>query len=285
VGRPIILADLDMEDEVGEVAGGEDQVGAERHGLARDVDLESGEAERPRRTSASRNIRGNWAGSSWAPRRGCAARDRQRAIIERPLRRSAAPTSSTGLERRAGLDDRGDAGFGRVEHRILQVQVVDRVGSDVELGKDEQVGALASPCCASAIAERGVGGGIADGRDGVQTPARIIPWRWSEKKGCGSLMRAYLVAGAAGCQPRNDQTRAEKIIRPAPRVLEHLGQLRSPTAKQPWLRPSLPCLAIMSGFEYQADGPRSRGRARCCWSGRARAGAASRRACRHNSRR
>ena len=43
--RPIILANLDMEDEVGEIVGGEDEVGAERHVLPGDLDLQPVEAD------------------------------------------------------------------------------------------------------------------------------------------------------------------------------------------------------------------------------------------------
>jgi hypothetical protein len=43
--RPIILADLDVEDEVGEIVGGEDQVGAERRRLAGELDLQPVRAE------------------------------------------------------------------------------------------------------------------------------------------------------------------------------------------------------------------------------------------------
>ena len=66
-GGPVILADFGVEDEVGQVAGGEDQVGAERRALSRDLDVRPS-VRRPMRTSASRNIRGNWAGRSWARR-------------------------------------------------------------------------------------------------------------------------------------------------------------------------------------------------------------------------
>jgi hypothetical protein len=43
--RPIILANLHVEDEVVEVLGGEDEVGAERHELAGDGDVHAVEAE------------------------------------------------------------------------------------------------------------------------------------------------------------------------------------------------------------------------------------------------
>ena len=64
-GRPIVLADLGVEDEVLQVGGGEDQVRPEWRGPSGQLDLEPAEPPRPTRTSVSRNIPGSWAGRSW----------------------------------------------------------------------------------------------------------------------------------------------------------------------------------------------------------------------------
>ena len=69
--RPIILANLDVEDEVGEVVGGEDRGRGRTARSGRRPRSSAPRGRRPRRTSASRNIRGNWGGRISAPRRGC----------------------------------------------------------------------------------------------------------------------------------------------------------------------------------------------------------------------
>ena len=48
---------------------------------------------------------------------------------------------STGAELRARLRRAGRSRLDRVEERVLQEQIVDRVGGDVELGKDDEVDA------------------------------------------------------------------------------------------------------------------------------------------------
>jgi hypothetical protein len=65
------------------------------------------------------------------------------------LRRSGAPTASTGASP-PSLAEVGDALLDRVEEGLLKVEVVDRVGGDVELGKDDQVAAALMPSAASA---------------------------------------------------------------------------------------------------------------------------------------
>jgi hypothetical protein len=57
---------------------------------------------------------------------------------------------------------------------------------------------------------------------------------------------------ATTCTCCADQTLAANIIRPVPNRRNTSSRSASATAKQPWLRPSMPRVRIRSGFAYQA---------------------------------
>ena len=62
--------------------------------------------------------------------------------------------------------DFGQSRFGRALDRLLQVQVVDRVGRQVEFGIDQQVAGLAMPAFRQGDRFADVGGDVADARHG-----------------------------------------------------------------------------------------------------------------------
>ena len=64
--------------------------------------------------------------------------DDDRRVEEPPASRSGAPTTSTGNRARETHDELGDRPLDRVEQRILQQQIVDRVGRQPELGEDHE---------------------------------------------------------------------------------------------------------------------------------------------------
>ena len=68
--HPHVLADLDVQLEAGHVGGGEDQVGAERHLGAADLDRRAAPVVARARTSGARRTRGRSAGRTSARRRG-----------------------------------------------------------------------------------------------------------------------------------------------------------------------------------------------------------------------
>ena len=74
-------------------------------------------------------------------------------------------------------------------------------------------------------------------------------------------------------------------MRPSPSSVKTLSSSFSPTAKQPWLRPSLPCVAIMSRFEYQAPWTTIARSSALLLVGSSPISRCEGRACRHNSRR
>ena len=133
--HPHVLADLHVDLEVGQVAGREDQVGPERHRLAREVDEAAA---------------------------AVVARGEPPALVELPVRRQvglrrdpqhppamdhdrAVEHPGAVLERRpdhdhrqqvgAGGDDLLDPGHHRLEQGVLEEQVVDGVAGQRELGE------------------------------------------------------------------------------------------------------------------------------------------------------
>ncbi len=137
--RPEVLADLDVEDEARQIAGREDQIRPEGDRLP-------GEGERlPGDVAAVgepallvvfpvvRQVAFRHDAEELAPG------DRQAAVVEA----SRAPDRRADQQHRAEAgargDDVGDRRLDGVEQRGLQVQIVERVGRDAELGKDGEV--------------------------------------------------------------------------------------------------------------------------------------------------
>ena len=110
-GRPVVLADLDADHEVTQVVRGEDQVGAERHGAAADLDRQAGGVRRPRRTSASRSTRGSSAGRSWGRRRGSRRGEDHRGVVEPPAAAQRRADQQHGVELLARRADGRDRAF------------------------------------------------------------------------------------------------------------------------------------------------------------------------------
>ena len=137
--RPIILADFEVEDEVARVGRGEDQVGPERRALPGDGDVEPVEAQ-PRHEPALFVIFAVIGQEDLGHNpQNAAAVDGDRAIVEPPVAPEARADRDDGREFFRRRAQPCDPVFHRVEKRLLHVQVVDRVGREVEFGKHDQV--------------------------------------------------------------------------------------------------------------------------------------------------
>ena len=164
--RPEILARLHVKDEVGDIAGGEDQVGAEGRALARDVDAEAGQTQPAREPALLIIFAVIGQEDLGDDAEDAAPRDRERAIIDAPVAPQRRADQQHRLELRAGLHDRRDPRLSRIEQRVLQMQIVDGVAGDIELGKDQQVRAGFVAGFGQLDRRAPIGGRIARGRDG-----------------------------------------------------------------------------------------------------------------------
>ena len=128
--------------------GGEDQVGAERCFLAGDGDGQARSCQPRARTSASRNIRDNWADRILGTTpQDPAARDRPpRSCRAAPCAAGARRRSSTGCSSRLASISRSNARFHGLEHRVLQMQIVDRIGREQSSGKTTRSTPSACAC-------------------------------------------------------------------------------------------------------------------------------------------
>ncbi len=139
--RPEILANLDMEDEVGKVVGGEDQIGAERHIVPGDRRLH------PRQARAGSEpalliifaVIGQEDLRHDAQDR--AARDHHAAIVEPPVATQRRADDQHGLQPHALFRQPRQPLLDRVEECLLQEQIVDRIGGDIELRKHRKIDA------------------------------------------------------------------------------------------------------------------------------------------------
>ena len=164
-GGPVILADFGVEYEVGEVGRGEDQVGAERRLLPGDRDRQPGQPVAAREPAllvifavVGQECLGHHA-------QHATARDRDRAIVEAPGAWQRRADQQHRGELRARRDHLGQRGLGRGVCCRLQVEVVDGVGTDVEFGKDQQVGAACVALAGQRDRRGGVGRCVADAGD------------------------------------------------------------------------------------------------------------------------
>jgi hypothetical protein len=154
-----------MEDERLQVARGEDQVGAERHGLPGDLDVaragDPGTAGEPALLIIFAVIgqEGLRYDAQDAP-----ARHHHAAIVQPPVARDGGAQQQHGAQIHARRHHGGDRRLARLLLHGLQVQIVDGIGGEVELGIDEQVRALVMPFACQCDRRLGIGRSIADGR-------------------------------------------------------------------------------------------------------------------------
>ena len=138
--RPEVLADLDVE---GEAPPRRRRRTADRRRTGRvvpgDRDRRGRARRRRRRNAASRRTRGSSAGRPWgrrrAPGRGGSPRRCCRAC---PCGAAARRRPAPGTGRGSAATSRPMLAFDRVEQRVLEQQVVDRVGREAELGEHHQ---------------------------------------------------------------------------------------------------------------------------------------------------
>ena len=138
--HPHVLADLDME---GEIDAGclEEEIGAERHGLAQQLDLVAEHVgagdEMPLLVELAivRQV------GLWHHAQHLAAMDDDGGVVEaaRDPERRADDQDREELAR--GLDDLGDRPLDLVQQRVLQQQVLDGIGGQAEFGEDHDGGA------------------------------------------------------------------------------------------------------------------------------------------------
>ena len=138
-GRPVVLANLHTDREVGEVGGGKDEVRAERHGGSGDGDLQSG---RP-------GARGEPALLVVLPIVGqerlrhdaqdLAATDHHSGVVQPPVASQRCADEQDGRKLPAGVADSCNGPFGSVEQGILHQQVVDGVRRHPEFGEHDEV--------------------------------------------------------------------------------------------------------------------------------------------------
>ncbi len=130
-----------MEDEVGQIARGEDQVGAEWRGLAGNIDVEiaqAGAGSKPALLVEFAVVRQE--GFRHHPEQP-AARDDRGAIIQPTIAPQRNPDQQDRAKRAAGGNDIRQRGLGCIEQRVLQQEIVDRIGRQAKLGKHRQVDA------------------------------------------------------------------------------------------------------------------------------------------------
>ena len=140
-GDPHVLADLGVDDEAGDVVGGEEQVRAERHVGAADADLATlahARGELPRLVELA--VGGRIGLRHHAEH--AAAVDDDRAVVDAvavPQRRTE---DDQRQEVRGALDHRGQRALDVVEHRILEDQVLERVARQGHLREQRHHDAL-----------------------------------------------------------------------------------------------------------------------------------------------
>ena len=137
--RPIILANLDVEDEVGKVVGGEDEVRAERRRLPRHLDLQPVQADAGGEPAflVIFAVIGEEAFRHDAE--DGPAGDGEAAIVEPAVAAQGRADHQHGLQTHAFPGQPRQPVLDRVEEGVLEEQVVDRVGGDVQLREDGEV--------------------------------------------------------------------------------------------------------------------------------------------------
>ena len=163
LGRPHVLADLDVEHEIGHAACGEHEIGAEGHGLPGQRGLATGDAEAGREPSmlvvlavVGQECLRHRAGDA-------AVRDDHGAVVQALVapHRRADDEGARELARRR--HEVGDRALHAVEQRLLQEEVVDRVGRQPELGEQHEVDRAFLAFAQEFQSLAGITRGIADG--------------------------------------------------------------------------------------------------------------------------
>ncbi len=239
--HPHVLADLDAEPETRNVLGREDQVRAERRLECADRDASRPAARHLARNVASRRTRDSWEGSSSArprapppdgsPRR-CYRADGDGAEARRPRE----PGDGRGCRR-----DPMDRGLDRVEQRVLQQQVLDRIARKAEFREHREPDASAMAGGGRREDRLGIAGRIGDagldrsGRD----PQEAVGIDRSEHHRNEPGLPPHRTPASPGRGERYTDRVKRRTIRFSDGDLKQItvvngGRLRM---KDPWLRP------------------------------------------------
>ena len=144
---------------------------------------------RRRRTSAFRSTRDSWAGTSSVRRRGSRRAQSTTALLySPPLRRSGAPTSSTGARSRLASRTATTAARRRRAGRPAGAGRRWRRTRARAPGTPRGRHLRRRPCRASAIVASALRAGSAVATSGVAAATRTIPWWWMLMK-AGALTR------------------------------------------------------------------------------------------------
>jgi hypothetical protein len=151
-----------VEDEVVEIRRGEDQVDPERRDVAADRNVQTGQADAGREPAllVVFAIIGQIALGYDAQEP--AACDRQGAVVQAPRAADRRPDADHRREVAPRFDQPGHRPLDGVQQRVLQMQIVDRIGRQAELGKDDEVHALGVRLAPEIQNPVGVGVDVAD---------------------------------------------------------------------------------------------------------------------------
>ena len=159
---PHVLAHLGVDDEAGDVVGGEQQVGAERHAGAADADLAAladagGELPALVELAVGRRV------GLRDDAEDRAAVDDDGAVVDPVAVAQRRADHDQRQQVRGALDDGGERALDVVEHGVLQHEVLERVAGQRHLGEERHDDALLRALARAAQHHLRVGGRIGDG--------------------------------------------------------------------------------------------------------------------------
>jgi hypothetical protein len=129
-----------VKNEIRQVGGGEQEVGPERHGLAREPHVEVHHADALGEPPVLVILAVIGEERLWRDTEDPAARDDDAAVVEAAVAAHRRAHDEDGPERLRCCDELGDAGFHAVEESVLEQEVVYGIGADPELGEEHEVG-------------------------------------------------------------------------------------------------------------------------------------------------
>ena len=139
IGRPVLLANLDTEDEARHVGSFEQQVRAEGKRLAAQLDVEAhavAPVAEPALLVILAVIRKVALGHH---AEDLPARDYHRAVVDPAITPQRSAHHQHGSKRTRRLANLAHVPLDRFEHRGLQMKIVDRIGGKRKLGEEQQV--------------------------------------------------------------------------------------------------------------------------------------------------
>ena len=151
-----------MDDEAGQIVRGEDQIGAERHVLLAEADRQAVQAEAGREPALFVIFAIIGQEGLRHDAEDAAAVERHRAIVEPAVADERGADEQQRREAGGLVGDGADGAFAGALLRRLQMQIVDRVGGEVEFGKDDEIDAAIMRLARHGDGRGDVGGDVAD---------------------------------------------------------------------------------------------------------------------------